>query len=811
MQAYERLGVFYLGRMVDPASGETTADPLLYDAKDLTTHAVCVGMTGSGKTGLCVSLLEEAAIDGIPVIAIDPKGDVGNLLLTFPELKAADFAPWVDSAEAVRKGLPPEQYPARVAETWRNGLASWDQDGERIARLRAAADLSIYTPGSSAGLPLRVLSSLAAPPPGLAADSEALGERVMAVVSGLLGLLGIDADPIRSREQILLSLLLQNAWREGRGLAMTELVREVQSPPVNRVGVLDLETFYPAKERFALAMALNNLLASPGFTPWMEGEPLDVARLLWTAEGKPRVSILSISHLDDAQRMFFVTLLLNEVLGWVRTQPGTSSLRAILYMDEVFGYFPPTANPPSKKPMLTLLKQARAFGLGCVLATQNPVDLDYKGLSNAGTWFLGRLQTERDKERVLGGLESASASAGAHLDRKEAEKILSGLKSRVFLMHNVHEDHPALFHTRWALSYLRGPLSREQIAGLMGPKKASAAPPPAAPATAAKVEAKPPAGRPVIPPEIREHFFAPGRPVSRGSDILYRPALLGSGKLHYVSARTGLDAWFDFARLAPLDAEMKGAAGTWEDSTILAEGKPVLEGEPMEGARFEPVPAPALAAKNYGRWSKDLARELYRSERLRLWKCAMLKETSRPGEMEGDFRARLALALRERRDLEVEKLRKKYAPKLARLGERIETARGRVDREKGQYRSQKFQSAVSVGATLLGALFGRKVASTGTVGRATTAVRGMGRAAREKGDVGRAEESLRQLEERLEELEAEFHEETERVQESLRPEELELVEQEVRPRKADIQVDDVLFVWAPWITGAPEAGKPAWT
>src|SRR5690606_12942136 len=215
-----------------------------------------------------------------------------------------------------------------------------------------------------------------------------------------------------------------------------------------RVGVVDLDTFFPAKDRLALGMKLNNLLASPSFASWLAGEPLDVQRLLYTADGKPRLSILSIAHLSESERMFFVTILLNEVVAWMRTQPGTGSLRAIVYMDEVFGYFPPTANPPSKRPMLTLMKQARAYGVGCVLATQNPVDLDYKGLSNAGTWFLGRLQTERDKLRVLEGLEGASAAAGASFNRQQMEALLASLGNRVFLMNNVHEDQPVLFQDR---------------------------------------------------------------------------------------------------------------------------------------------------------------------------------------------------------------------------------------------------------------------------------------------------------------------------------------------------------------------------
>src|SRR5688500_15162417 len=419
----EKLGVFYRGREVDRATGKATATPVLYDSRDLTTHAVCVGMTGSGKTGLFLSLLEEAAIDAVPAIAIDPKGDLGNLLLSFPELRAEDFAPWVD----------PTTTGSAAAETWRKGLADWDQDGARIARFREAVDIAIYTPGSEAGRPLSVLQSFTAPSSEQRLDAGALRDRIGSTVAGLLGLAGIEADPIQSREHILLATLFDRAWSAGRDLTLAALIQGIQKPPFDKVGVFELETFYPAKERMQLAMALNTLIASPGFAPWMKGEPLDIQRLLFTPEGKPRISIISIAHLGDAERMFVVTLLLGETVAWMRRQSGTSSLRALLYMDEIFGYFPPTAMPPSKRPMLTLLKQARAYGLGVVLATQNPGDLDYKGLSNCGTWLLGRLQTERDKARVLDGLEGASTAAGATFDRARTETILSSLGNRVFL------------------------------------------------------------------------------------------------------------------------------------------------------------------------------------------------------------------------------------------------------------------------------------------------------------------------------------------------------------------------------------------
>src|SRR5262245_3018099 len=471
---FEKLGVFYLGRPYDLAAKQAQPGWLLYDSKDLVTHAVCVGMTGSGKTGLCLALLEEATIDNIPAIIIDPKGDLGNLMLTFPDLKGEDFLPWINEDDARKKGLSPVDYAAQQAELWKKGLASWQQDGERIRRFRDAAEVAIYTPGSTAGLPVSILKSFAAPAVDVRTDAEVMRERISTTATSLLGLLGIEADPIQSREHILLSNILDHTWKQGADFELAGLIQAIQQPPMSRIGVMDVDAFFPPKDRFSLAMKLNNLLASPGFQAWLEGEALDIQSLLYTSAGKPRMAIFSIAHLNDAERMFFVTLLLGQMVGWMRAQSGTTSLRALLYMDEIFGYFPPVANPPSKLPLLTLLKQARAFGLGIVLATQNPVDLDYKGLANTGTWFIGRLQTERDKARVLEGLEGASTSAGKKFDRGRMEQTLAGLGNRIFLMNNVHEDEPVVFETRWCLSYLRGPLTRTQIKMLMDSRRTEA-------------------------------------------------------------------------------------------------------------------------------------------------------------------------------------------------------------------------------------------------------------------------------------------------------------------------------------------------
>ncbi|MFM9195635.1 MAG: ATP-binding protein, partial [Planctomycetia bacterium] len=447
----EGLGVFYLGQKLGQKVEGAAAggQPLLIDARRFTTHAVCVGMTGSGKTGLLIDLIEEAALDGIPTLVIDPKGDLANVLLSFPGLAAADFLPWVEADAAKRDGITVEELAERTARKGSAGLAASGQSADRIRRLHEAADMAVYTPGSRTGRPLAMLESLDPPAAHVVDDAEARRERIESLVSGILALVGIDAEPGKSREHVLLSTIIDALWRSGQKVDFGALVRAIPAPPIERVGFLDLENFYPAGERYQLASRLNTVAAAPGFEAWLEGEPLDVGRLLWTPAGKPRVAVVSIAHLSDAQRMAFVTLLAGQTVAWMRTQGGTSSLKALFLMDEVFGYVPPTANPPSKTPILTLMKQARAYGLGVVLATQNPVDLDYKGLSNAGTWFLGRLQTARDKARVLDGLEGAASTAGKSFDRSRVDRLLSGLEQRMFLLHSVHDDEETVFQSRW--------------------------------------------------------------------------------------------------------------------------------------------------------------------------------------------------------------------------------------------------------------------------------------------------------------------------------------------------------------------------
>ncbi len=803
-EAYEKLGAFYLGRPCDPETGRTEQTPLLYDSKDLQTHGVCVGMTGSGKTGLCVSLLEEAAIDGIPALVIDVKGDLGNLLLTFPDLTAANFRPWVDEAEASRKDLSPDDFAQQQADLWREGLAGWDQDGDRIRRLRDAAEFAIYTPGSEAGLPVSILSSFAAPPPHVVADNDLLRERITTTASSLLGLLGIDADPIRSRESILLAGLLDHSWRQDQDLDLGALIQLIQAPPFERVGVMPVDSFYPAKDRFELAMALNNLLAAPSFQSWMSGEPLDVDRMLYTESGKPRIAIFSIAHLSDPERMFFVSLLLNQALGWMRSKSGTSSLRALLYMDEIFGYLPPVSNPPSKKPLLTLLKQARAFGFGMLLATQNPVDLDYKALSNIGTWFLGRLQTERDKERVIEGLLGTASD----LSRQQIERILSGVKKRVFLLHNVHEDSPVLFKVRWAMSYLRGPLTRLQIKSLMSDHQPSSPTPTTATPRAAKIPANAKAttgSRPVLPPGIPQCFLPlSGRP--RG--IRYQPSLIGVSRVHFIDARKGLETSEEVTLTFPLTDD---ANVDWYEAqeVDLVEGE-LEDDSAVEDATFDGLPAAATDKKRYSAWRKSLGEMLYRSRRYQLWKSTTFKVVSRPGESERDFRIRLADIGHEQRDTKTDKLRKRYAGKVATLEGRLLRAEQKVEREQEQAKQKKFESVISVGTSLLGALLGRKKASVTNLRRAGSAFRGVGRLAKEKQDIVRAEEQLINLRQQMQDLEVELQAEVEALDTKFEQDIETLEPLALKPRKTDVDVRILALAWVPFRESASGELEPAW-
>ena len=812
MTDFETLGAFYLGKRYDIPSRTRRDDYVLYDAKDLTTHAVIIGMTGSGKTGLGVGLLEEALIDKVPVIAVDPKGDLGNLALRFPALGASDFRPWVDPQQATNAGLTADQFAAQQADLWKNGLAGWGQDGTRIQRFRDAADVTIYTPGSTAGRPLSLLKAFDAPPAAVRDDAEALQERVSATATSLLALLGIEADPISSREHILLANLLHEAWQEGRSLDLASLIGGIQNPPFTTVGVMPLDTVFPPKDRMTLAMQLNNLLASPGFKTWMQGEALDTASLLYDPSGKPRASVISIAHLSDAERMFFMTLLLSDILAWVRTQPGTGSLRAILYIDELFGYMPPVANPPSKVLLLTLLKQARAFGLGVVLATQNPVDLDYRGLSNTGTWFIGRLQTERDKMRVMEGLEGVSG--GQPFDKTAMEQTIAGLGKRVFLLHSVHEPAPITFETRWTMSYLAGPMTREQIKSVTALAPAPAAPigsaasSPALSTSAtggglASLDAKA-ASAPVLPPDVPQFYL----PSDSDGTLVYNPVVLGLTDVSFTNAKLGVAETRRVTLAASIDDGP--IALEWDSAERMELDPSLLEQRPRDGAAFGALPPVAAKAKNYGVWSKALQKWVVTNETITLYKSAAFKTTSQPGESEAQFRIRLQVMAHEARDAKIEVLRGKYAAQLTAAQDRLRRAEQAVQRESAQASQAKMDTALSVGGAILGAIFGRGKVGVGTLGKVATATRGAGRAMQQSGDVARAQETLAAEQQKYAELEAKLQAEVDTLGAAYDAQQEQLEAVVVRAKSTDVQVQLCALLWMPYTKDANGLVSRAW-
>ena len=816
---FEKLGAFYLGKEYDLKKGKLLDQLVMYDARDLTTHAVCVGMTGSGKTGLCLCLLEEAAIDHVPAIIIDPKGDMTNLLLTFPELRAQDFQPWINIDDARRKGLTEDQFATQQAEMWTKGLADWGEDKARIKMLRDSTDFVIYTPGSDAGIPVSILQSFAAPTLSWDTDSEYLLERIQGTVSALLGLVGIDADPVRSREHILLSNLFQYFWRQGEDLDLAKLILAIQNPPISQLGVLPVDTFFPQKDRFELAISLNNIIAAPSFQNWLKGQPLDVAGFLSTPSGKTRHSVFYIAHLSDRERMFFVTMLLNQVITWMRAQPGTTSLRALLYMDEIFGYFPPVANPPSKQPMLTLLKQARAFGLGVVLTTQNPVDLDYKGLTNAGTWFIGRLQTERDKMRLLEGLESASSVAGKAMSRSTVDRIISSLTNRVFLLHNVHADAPVTFQSRWAMSYLRGPLTKEQIHVLMNsrqPDTAVAIPTTKiglAPDTPTQTVTRPaPFGReplaapPVLPAEIQQAYL----PTRRGSGeaqqdiekqaggsvevqnriLLYVPAALGMGRVHFADRRLNVDTAQDFALLA--QPPSGGGILRWEEAQSLDLTSRDLLNRSEPDARFGQLPESINEAREFNTLKDDLIDHIYRNSSLKLLYSSALKAYSQPNENERDFRLRLSQAAREKRDEEVDSLNQRYETRLRTLQDRLRRTQSTVAMKQADAEARKREVVVSAGESVLGLFLGRR-----SIRSASTTMSKYRQKAAAEMRAQEATESAEALQKDIDQIQSELQQETTAITARWDDATKAFDEVPVRPNRSDIEVDMIALAWAP--------------
>lgn len=702
-------GHLFLGGLVDPATHERTGEHVIVDSADLTTHGVIVGMTGSGKTGLGICLLEEALLQGIPTLVIDPKGDMGNLLLTFPDLAPSDFEPWIDPVLAQREATTVAETAAATAARWRDGLAGWGVEPSRIAELADRVEMGIHTPGSAAGIPMNVLGSL--DPPADTTDTELVAAEVEGFVSGLLGLVGIAGDPLTSREHILLSNLVTTAWAEGRSLDLATLIAQVQQPPMRKLGVLDLDTFFPPADRSRLALQLNGLLASPAFAPWLEGPPLDIERLLWAEDGRPRCAVVSIAHLGDDERQFVVALLLSKLITWMRARSGTSGLRALVYMDEVFGFVPPSAMPPAKKPILTIFKQARAFGVGMVLSTQNPVDIDYKALSNAGTWMIGRLQTERDKARLLDGLASASGA----VDLKAIGATISGLAGRQFVLHTTRGSTPRVFTTRWVMSFMAGPLTREQITTLSGGRVTltrSVEPtvveaPSSSPTPVADDESH---VAPRVEESRRVHHLDCAAPWA--SQV---GAVAGGRRLEPALA-TRVELVFD-DRAADVRHEAEWEAVVYpltepiDPTNIIAvdyDDRDLLDSAP--GDAVYALTDVRLHTKGFFTTAERALRDhLYRNETLELFRNRELKLHSRVGESHDEFADRCRAAAADAADAEAAKLRSTLERRIDRVRQAIAVAEDRV-RETQRNASSRSQDEVvsGVGDLIGGFLSGRR-------------------------------------------------------------------------------------------------------
>ncbi|MBN2470206.1 MAG: DUF87 domain-containing protein [Anaerolineae bacterium] len=822
---------FYIGRRYDPAADAVLKDEAIYyDSRDLTTHGLVLGMTGSGKTGLCITLLEEAILDGIPAIIVDPKGDITNLLLTFPDLNPAEFEPWIDEDEARRKGNDVPTHAAGKADLWKNGLADWGITPERMVKLRDAADYTIYTPGSTSGVPVSILASLRAPRGGFEGNEEALREQISGMVTAILSLAGISAEPVKDPEHVLISNIIEHNWRAGKDLSLADIIMQVQEPPFDKLGVLPLDRYIPEKDRFALAMALNNVVASPSFSAWMEGVPMDIQSLLYTPEGKPRVAIMYTAHLNDTERMFVMTLVLETLLTWMRNQSGTSSLRALLYIDEIFGYFPPVQNPPSKQPLMRLLKQARAFGLGVLMATQNPVDLDYKGLSNIGTWFIGRLQSEGDADRILAGLKEAAASGDMNL--AAVKQLIASIKSRVFLLRNVHDEGATtLLHSRWAMNYLAGPLTRQQIEGLMAAQRAalSAAPAPTAP-TATAAPAATAAAVPAAAGEELPRGFQRTKPATSGVDeyylpvnvrpadairaweeqyrsradnpdaalLAYEPVLLAQVSVRYDDRKSGIRVDRDFAfHIRDLD---NSGFVEWDEYQATPVDRRDFDSTARGEAIFGEIPVAVSDSKRLKTLESDLVDVLYRDHPLEIQHHPAFGVYAHPKDEPSVFEANLRQAAREARDAEVDKATEKMEKELSRLEDRLKTRQRALDKDRAEASGGTVSQLGTVAEGVLGLLSGK---------RTSTSISKIGRAANQRtklqAEVAESEAEVAELQAQIQSLTESFEKELVAIQEKWDAE-LEKVEPyKITPYKKDIQIVVFGLGWVPaWVFSAGE-------
>ena len=770
---YEKLGLFYLGKDSDD-------DALtLYKSKHLTTHAAIIGMTGSGKTGLGIGLIEEAAIDNVPAIVIDPKGDMGNLCLAFPKMQKNDYMPWIDESEANAKGKTKEEMAQSTAAMWKSGIESFGQDLERVKSF-ASVEKTIYTPGSSAGVGVNILGSFDVPSEAILDDSDTFAALINTTVSSLLALVSLKSDSLNSKEHLLISNIFSHFWTQNISLSIEELIGYVVSPPFEKIGMLSLKSIYPQKERLKLAQLFNGVISSVTFSTWIKGEPLNIQNMMYDENGKAKIAIFSIAHLNDDERMFFVTMLLNAYISWMRRQRGSTTLKALLYMDEIFGFFPPTKNPPSKEPMLLLLKQARAFGTGVILSTQNPVDIDYKGLSNIGTWFIGKLQTKQDIEKVLDGI-----SAKSDLSKKEIAKKIATLKGRHFFLKNVHTEHTDEFYTRWVLSYLKGPMTKDDIKDLMQDKKELLKS--KKPETQTKKRVKSTSHKQILSEDIKEYFLDS----DMNSDSEFYPYLYGEVKLRFYNQKRGIDTQEELFFKLDIDESVSDIEFEEARNEELS-NKSI---KPKQNAEFAELSPLLKNTKNLKKFEKKLSNFVYGSSRLELFTSKELKMESTLGQSEQEFRVDMQNRLKELREEKIEKLQKKFDTKYKSYENKFTKLQIKLEKEEEDVSSKITDTVISVGMTFLGAFFGKKKLSASTLSKGAASLKKGKAVFKERGDVKNTQALINDLQETVEELETALKSDIEGIEESLNVVNYEISTLSIKPRRTDISIEDFALLW----------------
>jgi len=769
---FEKMGLFYLGK----DSGDDTLE--LYKSKHLTTHAAIIGMTGSGKTGLGVGIIEEAAIDNIPSIVIDPKGDMGNLCLDFPDMLPSDFLPYIDPIAAQNKNLSIEEFASITAEKWKNGIESFGQDLSRVKKL-ANVKKTIYTPGSSAGVGVNILGNFDAPNSEILDDSDLFSSLINSTVTSLLSLVGIDTNPISSKEHLLLSNIFNFYWSKGKSLSLEDLIGLIATPPFKKIGVLTLKSFYPQNDRMKLAMLLNNVISSVTFSSWIKGEALDIQNMLYDENGKAKISIFSIAHLNDNERMFFVTILLNAYINWMRAQRGSSILKSLLYMDEIFGFFPPTKNPPSKEPMLLLLKQARAFGTGIVLSTQNPVDIDYKGLSNIGTWFVGKLQTKQDIDKVLDGV-----AAKSDLSKNEISKKIATLKERNFFLKNVHVEKTSEFYTRWVLSYLKGPMTKNDIRKLMKDRKkiVSQKEDLISPKKTDKVDTKP-----VLSEEIKEYF----NDTNINSNEPFYPYMYGHVELRFYNLKRDIDSVENMFLKLELRDDAKSI--NWEES--VEETEPQFTSRASNSAKYAALPDIITGEKNLNSWKKELSDFIYNTKRLELFSCKALKMESKNGQSKQDFLLEIQDILKEKTDDKVEKIKSRFQTKYGRLEDKLQKLEFKLEKEKSDVTTKTTDTVIGIGMTVLGAIFGRKAMSTSTISRGASAIKKAKSVYGERNDVKNTMLLMDNVKGDMAKLQNDMQDEIDKTNDLFSIDNYEISDIAIKPRRSDVSIEDIAILW----------------